>query len=180
MFSSLSSVSVCLAPHLSLLQFRLSRTSHPSHSLSLHHCALFPGLFFLTGECLRTLWTPLWRYLSLSSPSTCGVNVLSWPVSRCVCFNMYTNPLAPSWSLPLSPSPFFLLVFLFHSSSLSGTCWKNHSKLAAVFWDLLAVLSSDFYSVQFVSMKYEQWQNYGSLKERLFQYSLKFKTTNRK
>ncbi len=110
------SVSVCLAPHLSFLQFRLSHTSHPSLSLSLHHCPLFSGPVFLTGECLRTLLTPLWRYLSLSSPSTCGVNVLSWPVSWCVCFNMYTNLLAPSWPLPLSPSPFFLwyvLVFFF-------------------------------------------------------------------
>ncbi len=35
------SVSVCLAPHLSFLQFRLSHTSHPSRSLSLHHCPLF-------------------------------------------------------------------------------------------------------------------------------------------
>ncbi len=40
------SVSVCLAPHLSLLQFRLSRTSHPSHSLSLHHCPLSSGPVF--------------------------------------------------------------------------------------------------------------------------------------
>lgn len=170
MFSSLS-IRVRLFGSKSFIAAVPPLQHQPFFSLSLSSSlSTFSGPVFLTGKCLQTLLTPLWRYLSLSSPSTCGVNVLSWPVSRCVCFNMYTNLLAPSWPLPLSPSPFFLryvlvFLFLFHSSSLLATCWKIHLKLAAVFWDLLAVLSSDFYSVQFISMKYEQWQNYGSLKE---------------
>ncbi len=144
MFSSLSISVRLFGSHLSFLQFRLSHTSHPSLSLSLHHCPLFSGPVFLTGECLRTLLTPLWRYLSLSSPSTCGVNVLSWPVIWCVCFNMYTNLLAPSWPLPLSPSPFFLwYVLVFFSFFLSvssllenplktGSCVLGHASSSVV------------------------------------------------
>lgn len=61
------SVSVCLAPHLSFLQFSLSRTSHPSLSLSLHHCPLFFRACFSHRGTLADFINPFLA-LSLSFP----------------------------------------------------------------------------------------------------------------
>lgn len=70
------SVSVCLAPHLSFLQFRLSHTSHPSRSLSLHHCPLF----------FRACFSHRWMLVDFINPSLAlSLSFLTFDVwSECV------------------------------------------------------------------------------------------------